>query len=390
MVSWIQALQTFAVTFAENFWKFGILIERAGFQRRESNKISAGEYMFFDDNPHRRLNQLTGEWVLVSPHRTKRPWQGQQEEADRAILPEHDPACYLCPGNERAGGAVNPDYKDTFVFTNDFAALLPESKDEAPASDDLLVAEPESGVCRVICYSPRHDLNMARLGVERAEKVIDVWCEEFAELSGRDDIGYVQIFENRGAIMGCSNPHPHGQIWSTKSVPMYPALEDSRQAAHMDDKCECLLCRYLKRELDGGERLVFENDSFAVIVPFWAVWPFETMILPKTHMSTVLEMTPKQRADLADAMVRLGIRYDNFFQTSFPYSMGIHQSPTDGAEHLHWHFHLHYYPPLLRSSSVKKFMVGFEMMAMPQRDLTPEAAAIRLRELSEVHYMEEA
>ncbi len=345
--------------------------------------------MDFSDHPHRRFNQLTGEWVLVSPHRTKRPWQGQQEEPDMATLPEHDPGCYLCPGNERAGGSINPDYDDTFVFTNDFAALLPDVAGDEPDGDDLLVAEPETGVCRVICYSPRHDLSMARLGVDGAEKVVDVWCREFAELGARDDIGHVQIFENRGAVMGCSNPHPHGQIWATGSVPMLPGLEDGRQAAHLDDKGECLLCRYLKRELESGERLVFENESFAVIVPFWAVWPFETIILPKTHMGTLLDMNAGQRRDLADAMVRLGVRYDNLFQTSFPYSMGIHQSPTDGGEHPHWHFHLHYYPPLLRSRSVKKFMVGFEMMAMPQRDITAEAAAIRLREVPEVHYLED-
>jgi len=344
--------------------------------------------MYFDDNPHRRLNQLTGEWVLVSPHRTKRPWQGQQEEPDRGTLPEHDAECYLCPGNTRAGGEVNPDYTGTFVFTNDFAALMPDTIGDVPPSDDLLVAEPETGICRVVCYSPRHDLSMARLGVERAEKVVDLWCAEFEELSGRDDIGYVQIFENRGSIMGCSNPHPHGQIWATGNVPMYPAMENHRQADHHAKRGECLLCRYLARELDAGERVVFENDSFVVLVPFWAVWPFETMILPKSHMGSILSMDGKQRADLADAMVRLGIRYDNLFQTSFPYSMGIHQSPTDGGEYPHWHFHLHYYPPLLRSRSVKKFMVGFEMMAMPQRDLTAEAAAVRLRELAEVHYLE--
>lgn len=344
--------------------------------------------MFFDDNPHRRLNQLTGEWVLVSPHRTKRPWQGQQEEPDMATLPEHDETCYLCPGNTRAGGVVNPDYADTFVFTNDFAALLPESVGEAPPSDGLLVAEPETGVCRVICYSPRHDLNMARLGVERAGKVVDLWCDEFRELSARDDLGYIQIFENRGSIMGCSNPHPHGQIWATQNVPMYPAMEDVRQAAHQEEHGCCMLCRYVEQELKDGRRIIFENDSFVVLVPFWAVWPFETMILPKSHMSSILEMDARQKIDLADAMVRLGIRYDNLFQTSFSYSMGIHQQPSDGREHPHWHFHMHYYPPLLRSRSVKKFMVGFEMMAMPQRDLTAEAAAARIREQAEVHYLE--
>lgn len=350
----------------------------------------AGEGMNFDDQPHRRLNQLTGEWVLVSPHRTKRPWQGQQEEADLSRLPEFDPGCYLCPGNERAEGAINPDYEGTFVFTNDFAALLPGNPDDTPFTDGLLVAEPEPGVCRVICYSPRHDLNMARLGVERVAKVVDVWREEFAGLGARDDIGYVQIFENRGAVMGCSNPHPHGQIWATGSVPTYPRQEDERQKAHLDTEGECLLCRYLRQELASGERVVFENDSFAALVPFWALWPFETLLLPKSHMGSLLEIGDKERVDLADALVRLGTRYDNLFQTSFPYSMGIHQHPTDGCDHPHWHWHMHFYPPLLRSRSVKKFMVGYEMMAMPQRDLTAEAAAARLREQSETHYLEGA
>ncbi|WP_419785575.1 UDP-glucose--hexose-1-phosphate uridylyltransferase [Pseudodesulfovibrio sp.] len=346
--------------------------------------------MFFDECPHRRLNQLTGEWVLVSPHRTKRPWQGQQENPDLEERPTHDPDCYLCPGNHRAGGAVNPDYDGTYVFTNDFAALLPESPSEDFASDDLLVAEPETGTCRVICYSPRHDLSMARLGVDRAAAVVDRWCEEYRDLGAREEIGHVQIFENRGAVMGCSNPHPHGQIWATRSVPMLPGLEDVRQRSHLDERGECLLCRYLRRELESGERVVLENEHFVVLVPFWATWPFETMILPRTHMTSILEMNAAVRRSLADAMVRLNIRYDNLFQTSFPFSMGIHQQPTDGAEHPHWHFHLHYYPPLLRSKSVKKFMVGFEMLAMPQRDLTPEAAADRLRGLSEIHYLEGA
>ncbi|BCS89604.1 UDP-glucose--hexose-1-phosphate uridylyltransferase [Pseudodesulfovibrio sediminis] len=347
--------------------------------------------MNFEESPHRRLNQLTGEWVLVSPHRTKRPWQGQQEKPDMATLPTHDPECYLCPGNERAGGAVNPEYAYTFVFTNDFASLLPDmpvGDFETSSADDLLVAEPETGVCRVICYSPRHDLTMARLGVGQARKVVDLWCEEFEELGNRDTIGHVQIFENRGAVMGCSNPHPHGQIWATRNVPMFPAAEDLRQDAYMKEHDGCLLCRYLETELAKGDRIIFENDSFVVLVPFWATWPFETMILPKEHMGSILAMSPAQRDDLADAMVRLNIRYDNLFQTSFPYSMGIHQVPTDGGDHLHWHFHLHYYPPLLRSKSVKKFMVGFEMMAMPQRDLTAEGAAARIREQLETHYME--
>ena len=352
--------------------------------------------MDFQDHPHRRLNQLTGEWVLVSPHRTKRPWQGQQEAPDRATLPAYDESCYLCPGNERAGGVVNPSYTETFAFTNDFAALLPEPPEEGmrPSVDGLLVAEPETGVCRVLCYSPRHDLTLARLGVDTAARVVDLWCAEFEKLGARDDIGYVQIFENRGATMGCSNPHPHGQIWATRTVPMFPAAEDRRQGEHRRDTGSCLLCDYLALELNHRERTVFENDSFVCLVPFWALWPFETMLLPKAHLSNILEMDANQRRDLAEAMVRLNVRYDNLFQTSFPYSMGIHQAPTTGEvrgagrEHPHWHFHIHYYPPLLRSRSVKKFMVGYEMMAMPQRDLTPEAAAARLRDQAEVHYRE--
>ncbi len=350
-----------------------------------------GEAMNLDDHPHKRLNQLTGEWVLVSPHRTKRPWQGRQEEPDTSVLPAHDPECYLCPGNTRAGGAVNPDYTGTFAFTNDFAALLPDSPSgPVDTGEELLAAEAETGVCRVICYSPRHDLTLSRLGADRAARVVDLWCDEFAALGGRDDIGYVQIFENRGAVMGCSNPHPHGQIWATRSVPMLPAAEDVRQEARLKERGSCLLCDYLAVERRLGERMIFENDTFAVLVPYWAVWPFETMILPKVHLSTVTEMSSAQRRDLADAMVRLGVRYDNIFKTAFPYSMGIHQAPTDGADHPHWHFHLHYYPPLLRSRSVKKFMVGYEMLATPQRDLTAEAAAARIREQSEVHYMEGA
>ncbi len=346
--------------------------------------------MPFDHHPHRRLNQLTGEWVLVSPHRAMRPWQGQEEAPDRGALSEYDSKCYLCPGNERASGEINPRYDKTFVFPNDFSALLPSPPDSFPSNDDLLVAESEPGLCRVICYSPRHDLSLARLGMDDVRQVVDIWCREFAELGARSDINYVQIFENRGAVMGCSNPHPHGQVWATGSVPTYPRLEDDHQRKHLAEKDVCLLCRYLKRELDGGERLVFDNASFAVLVPFWAAWPFEVMVLPKVHMGSIPEMGDAVKRDLADALIRLGVRYDNLFQTSFPYSMGIHQQPTDGREYPHWHWHMHFYPPLLRSRSVKKFMVGFEMLAMPQRDLTAEAAATRLRELSEKHYLEKA
>lgn len=346
--------------------------------------------MDFFDAPHTRRNPLTGEWTLVSPHRTKRPWSGLEEAPDTTSRSPYDPGCYLCPGNVRAGGETNPDYEGTFVFTNDFAALLPESGPQADAlhdEDGLFVAAPETGVCRVICYSPGHDLSMALLPHERILGVVETWKAEHAALAAREDIGHVQIFENRGDIMGCSNPHPHGQIWATRSVPAIPAAEGARQDAYLKERGAVLLDRYLERELAAGERVVFANDSFAALVPFWAVWPFETLLLPRFPMSSIQRAGAARRADLADALRRMAIRYDNLFQTSFPYSMGVHQEPTDGREHPEWRFHIHYYPPLLRSRSVRKFMVGFEMLAMPQRDLTPEHCAGRLREQSETHYL---
>lgn len=348
----------------------------------------------FQDHPHRRFNPLTGEWVLVSPQRTRRPWQGQQEKPDAQALPEHDAGCYLCPGNTRAGGMVTPDYTGTFVFTNDFPALLPGAPPVSshispapPDNEDLFLAEPETGICRVICFSPRHDLSLARMLPTEVLQVVDIWCEEYTSLGKREDIGYVQIFENRGSVMGCSNPHPHGQIWATRSVPTIPATEDARQRAYLQDKEECLLCRYTQRELSTGKRIIFHNDSFVALVPFWAVWPFEAMIVPRRHMSAITEMSPAERADLATMLVRMGARFDNLFKTSFPYSMGLHQRPVNGDDAKHWHWHIHYYPPLLRSATVKKFMVGYEMLAMPQRDLTAEESARRLRELSDIHYL---
>lgn len=343
----------------------------------------------YDNLPHRRFNPLTGEWLLVSPHRTQRPWNGQVEEPDSERLPPYDKACYLCPTNTRAGGSRNPDYRTTYVFTNDFAALLPEA-DPPPGSrsgDGLFCREPESGICRVICYSPRHDLSMARLEQAAVASIIECWIEEYAELGAQPHIEHVQIFENRGALMGCSNPHPHGQIWANQSIPTIVARESGRQQLYLEQHDCCLLCTYLEEELKQQQRLVLQNASFVVLVPYWAVWPFETLLVPRRHAGSIASLSAEEQADLAAIMIALGIRYDNLFASSFPYSMGIHQQPTDGADHPGWHYHIHYLPPLLRSRSIRKHMVGYELLAMAQRDLTPESAAEQLRRLPEVHYL---
>jgi len=335
-------------------------------------------------SPHRRFNPLLREWVLVSPQRTQRPWQGQIEKVAGESLPQYDPQCYLCPGNSRAGSQRNPSYHGTFVFENDFAALQPDvpqiSLDEK--NKGLLVAQSETGICRVVCFSPRHDLTLARMSVNEIRSVVDVWADQFQELGSRPDINYVQIFENRGAMMGCSNPHPHGQIWANATVPNEPHKEQAALIEYSKQNGCCLLCDYLQLEQSAGDRLVCENKKFLVVVPFWAVWPFEALLLSKRHIADMRALQEDERTALADILKRLTTRYDNLFQISFPYSMGFHQAPTDGAAHPEWHFHAHFFPPLLRSATVRKFMVGYEMLASPQRDITPEVAAQKLRDLS--------
>jgi UDPglucose--hexose-1-phosphate uridylyltransferase len=332
-------------------------------------------------DPHRRYNPLTREWVLVSPHRTARPWQGQVEEAAAGRQQVYDPECYLCPGNSRAGGVRNPQYASTFVFDNDFAALKPATPLARFEQEGLLIAESEPGVCRVVCFSPRHDLTVANMDPADLRRVVDVWVEQYVDLGARPAIHYVQIFENRGAMMGASNPHPHCQIWSNHAVPNEPAKETAAQLDWRNDRGLCLLCEYARLEQAARHRVVEENQHFLTVVPFWAVWPFETMVISKRHLTAMDGLSENERDGLADILKRTTARYDRLFQVSFPYSMGFHQRPTDGEVHEEWHFHAHFYPPLLRSATVRKFLVGYEMLAAPQRDITAETAAERLREV---------
>lgn len=334
------------------------------------------------EHPHRRMNLLTNEWVLVSPHRTKRPWLGQVERLPPDTRPRHDPSCYLCPGNERAGGLHNPDYTSTFVFTNDFAALLPDGPRGEVSTSRFFRQSAETGECRVICFHPRHDLTLPQMEVAEIRTVVDVWAQQIVELGGRPEINYVQVFENKGAAMGASNPHPHGQVWANYSVPLEPSKEDACQRAWSVENGSVLLIDYLRAELDAGERVVVENDEWVVVCPFWAVWPFETLLLPRRHVTELPALDDAQRDALAAILKSLTILYDRLFEVSFPYSMGWHGQPTDGADHPHWQLHAHFYPPLLRSATVRKFMVGYELLANPQRDITAEQAAARLRALA--------
>lgn len=336
----------------------------------------------FNDRPHRRLNILTGEWIQVSPHRTKRPWQGQQEEREKSKKPRYDESCYLCPGNERAGGVHNPNYTSTFAFDNDFSALLPDTNPAHLNRDDLLVANTERGICRVICFSPRHDLTLPEMEVDHIRKVVDLWVDEYRELGSKPFIKYVQIFENKGEMMGCSNPHPHGQIWAQETIPEEPAKELAQQKKYFEKNGRTLLGDYLDAELQEKTRIVVENDDFVVLVPFWAFWPFETLLVSRRPFGRFTDMTEDEKNSLADIIKKITSKYDNLFNISFPYSAGFHAAPTDNDEHSEWHFHMHFYPPLLRSATVKKFRVGYEMLGNPQRDITAEAAAGLLREKS--------
>jgi UDPglucose--hexose-1-phosphate uridylyltransferase len=338
------------------------------------------------EQPHRRRNALTGEWVLVSPHRTERPWQGQVEPAAPALLPRHDPACYLCPGNRRANGATNPAYTGVFAFDNDFSALLPETGRVPPSEESFAMQESVTGVCRVLCFSPRHDLTLALMSVEATRLVIDLWSAQIEEL-GRV-YPWVQIFENRGEIMGCSNPHPHGQLWAGSALPNEPSKEDACQAAYRVNRGSALLVDDLRWEDRRKVRIVTENDHWVALVPFWAVWPFETLLLPRRHVLRLPDLDEIERDDLARILKRLLVRYDNLFHSSFPYTMGWHGAPHLPGDCSHWQLHAHFYPPLLRSAAIRKFMVGYEMLAEPQRDITPEVAAERLQSLPDAHYLE--
>lgn len=346
--------------------------------------------MEFDssNHPHRRYNPLTGEWLLVSPHRTKRPWQGMTETLPSTALPEYDKKCYLCPGNTRSNGIVNDVYEGTYVFSNDFPALVDDLPKNRDFDHPLFEIESVQGASRVICYSPRHNTTLPEMTVEEVRQVVEMWSDQVLDLGV--DYRWVQIFENKGDMMGCSNPHPHGQVWALNSLPNEVFKENSRQADYYIENGSVLLLDYLKAEVEKKERIVLENDDWVFIVPFWAVWPFETLLLPKNPVLRIPELNAIQMDNLAEILKRMLTKYDNLFKTSFPYTMGWHGAPMDHSDNSHWQLHAHFYPPLLRSSAVKKFMVGFELLAESQRDLTAEEAAERLRKCSDIHYKNNA
>ncbi|MFS7194263.1 galactose-1-phosphate uridylyltransferase [Rahnella inusitata] len=338
------------------------------------------------EHPHRRYNPLTDQWILVSPHRAKRPWQGQQEAVSDEVLPAHDPDCFLCPGNTRVTGDVNPQYSGTHVFTNDFAALMPDTPFAQKSTDPLMRLESARGTSRVICFSPDHSKTLPQLSVEALTEIVKTWQEQSADLG--KTYPWVQVFENKGAAMGCSNPHPHGQIWANSFLPNEAEREDRLQRTYLEQQGSPMLVDYVQRELADGSRTVVETEHWLAVVPYWAAWPFETLLLPKAHVKRITDLSEAQRSDLALALKQLTSRYDNLFQCSFPYSMGWHGAPFTEGDHEHWQLHAHFYPPLLRSATVRKFMVGYELLAETQRDLTAEQAAERLRAVSDVHYRE--
>lgn len=337
-------------------------------------------------HPHRRYNPLLDEWILVSPQRAARPWQGQTEEAEQEHLPQHDSGCYLCAGNLRISGEINPDYKGVYVFDNDFGSLMSEDVEISEDKTDFFSMQPERGINRVICFSENHSLTLPEMETDDIRKVVDVWQQQYKELGAEEYINHVQIFENKGKIMGCSNPHPHGQIWAQSSIPTMVRRTQENLKKHFDKNGNSLLEDYLQQEIEAGERIILENSDFVALVPFWASWPYETMIISKRKAENISQFSETEKNALAEILKDLTVKYDNIFNISFPYSSGIHQSPTDGEDHPEWHFHMHFYPPLLRSAEVKKFMVGYEMLAETQRDLTPEQSAEVLKSRPAVHY----
>ncbi len=344
------------------------------------------ENFVLTDHPHRRYNPLLDEWILVSPQRAKRPWQGQNEVISDEKKPEYDETCYLCPGNERINGGTNPKYESCYVFDNDFPALLKNEVSFDLQQEDLFKINPERGINRVICFSPKHNVTLAEMQITEIENVIKVWKEQYLELGAIDYINHVQIFENKGSVMGCSNPHPHGQIWAQSSLPTQVKKTQDNLLKYYQKTGKSLLKDYVDNELQKKERIIAENEHFVLLVPFWATWPYETMIISKRHFSNIAEITEEEIKSYAEMIHIITVKYDNLFKTSFPYSAGIHQAPTDGLSHDEWHFHMHFYPPLLRSATVKKFMVGYELLAEAQRDLTAEQSAEILRNLSTQHY----